>query len=50
MPSSMERYCGIVHGVLAMDAYVFGASVDGLGGRVEAAALTQHAQGRGTRF
>lgn len=34
---------GIVHGVLAMDAYVFGAAIDGLGDTVGAEPLTQHA-------
>lgn len=34
---------GIVHRVLAMDAYVFGAAVDGLDGTVEAEPLTQRA-------
>jgi hypothetical protein len=34
---------GIVHGVVAMDAYVFGAAVDGLGGTVDAAPLVQRA-------
>ena len=34
---------GIVHGVLAMDSYIFGAAIGGLQGGVEAVPLTQHA-------